>query len=58
MESRVHTSLHPNCRHQITYAKSNLKIYYASPYEREIWHYEKANVDYIRREINEFSWKF
>ena len=52
MESRVHTSLHPNCRHQITYAKSNLKIYYASPYEREIWHYEKANVDYIRREIN------
>ena len=28
MESRVHSSLHPNCHHQITYAKFNLKIYY------------------------------
>ena len=57
MESRVHSSLHPNCHHQITYAKFNLKIYYPPPYEREIWHYEKANVDHIRRSINEFSWE-
>ena len=28
MESGVHTSLHPNCHRQITYAKFNLKIYY------------------------------
>ena len=28
MESGVHSSLHPNCHHQITYAKFNLKIYY------------------------------
>ena len=26
MESGVHSSLHPNCHHQITYAKFNLKI--------------------------------
>ena len=57
MESGVHSSLHPNCHHQITYAKFNLKIYYPPPYEREIWHYEKANVDHIRRSIDEFSWK-
>ena len=57
MESGVHSSLHPNCLHQITYAKFNLKIYYPPPYEREIWHYEKANVDHIRRSINEFSWE-
>ena len=56
MESRVHSSLHPNCHHQITYAKFNLKMYYPSPYEREIWHYEKANVDHIRRSIDQFSW--
>ena len=57
MESGVHSSLHPNCHHQITYAKFNLKIYYPPPYEREIWHYEKANVDHIRRSIDEFSWE-
>ena len=55
MESGVHSLLHPNCHHQMTYAKFNLKIYYPPPYEREIWHYGKANVDLIRRSIEEFS---
>ena len=53
----MHSSLHPNCHHQITYAKFNLKIYYPPPYEPEIWHYEKANVDHIRRSTDEFSWE-
>ena len=57
MESGVHSSLHPNCHHQITYAKFNLKIYYPPPYEREIWHYGQANVDHIRKAINEFPWE-
>ena len=57
MESGVHSSVHSNCHHQITYAKFNLKIYYPPPYEQEIWHYEKANIDHIRRSIDEFSWE-
>ena len=57
MESGVHSSLHPNCHHQITYVKFNLKIHYPHPYEREIRHYEKANIDHIRRAINQFSWE-
>ena len=57
LESRVHYSLHPNCLHQITYAKFNLKINYSPPHEREIWHYEKANVDRIRRSIDGLSWE-
>ena len=57
MESRVHSCLHPNCHHQITYAKFNLKIYYPPLCEQEIWHYDKANVDHIRRSIDEFSWE-
>ena len=32
----VHSSLHENCHHQITFAKFNLKIYYPPPYEREV----------------------
>ena len=32
MESGAHSSLHPNCHHQITYAKFNLKIRHPPPY--------------------------
>ena len=53
----MHSSLHPNYHHQINYPKFNLKTYYPPPYEREVWHYEKANVDYIRRSTDEFSWE-
>ena len=45
MESGVHSSLHANCHHHITFAKFNLKIHYPPPYEREVWHYQKANVE-------------
>ena len=57
MESGMHSSSYPNCHHQITYAKFNLKIHYIPPYEHEIWHYEKANVDHIKGSIHEFSWE-
>ena len=53
----MHSSLNPNCYHQTTYAKLNLKIYYPPPYEQEIWHYGKANVDHIRKAINESPWE-
>ena len=56
-ESGVHLSLHPNCHHQVTYAKFSLKTHYPLPYEREIWHYGKANVDHIRKAINELPWE-
>ena len=56
MESLVHSTLHPNCHHQIAFAKINLKKYYLPPYEREIWHYEKTNADLIRRSIDQFLW--
>ena len=26
-------------------------------HERETWHYEKANVDHIRRSVDEFLWE-
>ena len=56
MESGVHSSLHPDCHHQIVFAQINLKICYPPPYERQIWHYEKVNADLIRRSIDQFSW--
>ena len=57
MESGVHSSLHENCHHQITFAKFNLKIYYPPPYEREVWDYQKTNSENIRKAINEFLWE-
>ena len=56
MESGVHSSLHSNCHHHITFAKFNLKIHYPPPYEWKVLHYQKPNVDQIREAINEFPW--
>ena len=56
MESGVHSSLHPNCHHQIVFAKINLKICYPPHYEREIWNYEKVKADLIQKLIYQFSW--
>ena len=57
IESEVHSSLHPSFHHQITDAKFSLKIHYPQLYEREIWHYNQANVDRIRKAIDLFPWE-
>ena len=44
--------IHPNC-HNILFAIFNFKMPCLLPYEREIWHYQKPNVDLIRLAINE-----
>ena len=55
MESGVHSSPHQNCHRQIVYAKINFKVFYPPPYEREICHYQRANVDQIQQAIEQFS---
>ena len=55
IHSGVHSSLHPNCHHQIVYAKCNLEIIYP-PHLREVWHYKGANIELIRRSLNGFNW--
>ena len=54
MKAGVQSTLHPNCHHQITYAKVNLKIHYPPPYEREIWHYDQTNIGLIRKAVDQF----
>ena len=54
MESGVHSLLHSNFHHQITFAKFNLKIHYPPPYKREV--YQNANVDQIRQVISKIPW--
>ena len=57
MNSGVHSSLHPNCHHQIIHAKFNLKMFYPPPYERVVLHYQDANYDIIQRSISQFNWE-
>ena len=56
-ESGVHSSLHENCHHQITYVKFNLNVIYPPPYEREVWHYKLANSECIQRAIANYDWE-
>ena len=56
IECGVYSLLHLNCHHHITFSKFNFEIHFPSPYEREVWHYQKANVDQIREAITEFPW--
>ena len=49
MCSGVHPSLHPNCHHQIIFAKFNLTILYPHAYKRLVWRYQQANTDLIKR---------
>ena len=56
IEFGVHSSLYPNCHHQKSFAKFELKFFYPPPYERNVWHYKQANVELIRRTIDNFDW--
>ena len=55
-EPGVYASLHPNSHHQIIFAKFNLQIHYPPPYFCDVWHYQDANTDHIRRAIAMFDW--
>ena len=56
-ESGVHSSLYSMCHHQIIFAKISLKIYFPPPYEREVWHYNLAEAELIKRSVSNFDWK-
>ena len=32
-------------------------MYYPPPYERKIWYFQKADINLIRRAMNEFNWE-
>ena len=56
-ESGTHPSLYNTCHHQIIYAKLSLTIHFPPAYKREVWHYNRAQVDLIKRSIEYFDWE-
>ena len=57
VNSGVHSSLHPNCHHQIVYSTFNLNIYYPPPYQRLVWDYKKADEKSIRKALDLVNWE-
>ena len=57
MESGVQSFLHRNCHHQIAFARFTLKVLYPVPYEREVLHFQKSNVDHTGNATNGFQWE-
>ena len=55
VNSGVHSSLHPNCHHQVVHSSFNLNIYYPLPYQR--WDYKKANSTTIRKDLDSVNWE-
>ena len=54
--SGIHSSLHQNFHHWISFAKFNLKVHYPPPCEHEVCHFRKAIRGHIERVIKEFPW--
>ena len=57
MDSGVRPTLDNVCHHQMTFCNSNLKSLPPPPYERKIWHYERAEIDLIKRAVSYFTWE-
>ena len=57
LNSGVHTSLHPKCKHQIIHSSFNLNIYYPPPYQRLIWDYKKADPLKISKALDSVNWE-
>ena len=51
-DSGVHPSLYQTCHHQIIYAKIDLNVFLPPHYDREVWSYNRAEVEHINRAIS------
>ena len=54
LDSETRASLDHFCHHQIIYCKVNFRIPSPTPYERKIWHFNRANTAAIKRSIISF----
>ena len=57
VKSGVHPSLYKSCHHQIIYAEISFEVVLPPSYEREVWHYNRANSHLINRSIEMYNWE-
>ena len=56
LDCGTRASLDTFCHHQIIYCKVHLKIPPPPPFERNIWHFNRANTAAIKRSMTSFPW--
>ena len=56
LDSGTPASLDSYCHHQIIYCRVNFKIP-PLPFERKIWHYNRADSAAIKRSMTNFPWR-
>ena len=56
LDSGTRDSLDSFCHHQIIYGKANFRIPPPLPFERKIWHFNRANAAAIKRSMINFPW--
>ena len=52
----VDVSIFDKCHHNIIYGKINIRVPLPPTYVREVWDYEKANIENIKKAISNFGW--
>ena len=55
-ECTIQPSLHSTCHHQINQCKFLIDIPPPNPYNRRVWHYNRADTASIHRSIVDFDW--
>ena len=55
MKSGIHPTLHLKCHQQIIYLELNLKTEYSSPYIRDFWDNNNAEIDLISHSVESFD---
>ena len=56
LDCGTRASLDSYCHHQLIYYKVNFRIPPPPPFERKIWHFNRANTAAIKKSMNSFPW--
>ena len=56
LDSGTRASLDSYCHHQIVHCKINFRIPPPLPFDRKIWHFNRANSAAIKRSMTNFPW--
>ena len=57
LDCGTRASLDSYCHHQIVHCKVNFRIPPPLPFERKIWHFNRANSAAIKRSMTSFPWR-
>ena len=52
----VEVSIFDKCYHNIIYGKINIRVLLPPTFVRQVWDYEKDNIENIKKAISNFDW--